>query len=427
VPECSLNSLPWRRAAVHGGVNRGADRCFRVVSREHDAQAVTRASSNCRYARLHRLRVPVTSIRLVLAARRSTSKGKKPSSRYSGVQREPGGKFVARVHRGGKDYYLGQWPTERAAAIARDRAILYLDWTDRSLSFPRTSTKNGPASPQALVTEARRLSKQTDGYRSRFLGVRWNGLRGKWQALAPSRQRKDRSIGLFADELTAARARDRVVLYERGSKAVLNFPIARVSPASLDQMRRLARRLAKVLRNDGSRYRGVYAVFTKWCAEINVPSAQRSEGGLRKRRLYLGTWSTQKEAAEAFDRAVLYYRFATDLNFPKRAALLRPASDAELRAESYATFKKGTTSRFRGVYFYERRGKWQAGIVVNDRRHHLGYFYDEEQAAQAYDKAARRLHGAHAKLNFDPLTGEEGVGRRCAGTSTAVTARSRAS
>jgi AP2 domain/HNH endonuclease len=42
----------------------------------------------------------------------------------------------------------------------------------------------------------------------------------------------------------------------------------------------------------------------------------------------------------------------------------------------------GTHSRFRGVTWHKRIGKWMAQVSVNRHLHHLGYFDDEEEAAR---------------------------------------------
>jgi hypothetical protein len=44
--------------------------------------------------------------------------------------------------------------------------------------------------------------------------------------------------------------------------------------------------------------------------------------------------------------------------------------------------------------------KWQVQIKINHKSHYIGIFKDEEEAARAYDKAARELHGEFAALNF---------------------------
>jgi hypothetical protein len=59
-----------------------------------------------------------------------------------------------------------------------------------------------------------------------------------------------------------------------------------------------------------------------------------------------------------------------------------------------------TSSRFKGVYWSEVAGKWRAVIRHQKKRHWLGMFSAEEDAAMAYDKKARELHGAYARLNF---------------------------
>jgi hypothetical protein len=58
------------------------------------------------------------------------------------------------------------------------------------------------------------------------------------------------------------------------------------------------------------------------------------------------------------------------------------------------------SSRFKGVHWHRVTGKWVAQIMAARKYHYLGLFIDEEQAARAYDAAARELHGEFAQLNF---------------------------
>ena len=58
------------------------------------------------------------------------------------------------------------------------------------------------------------------------------------------------------------------------------------------------------------------------------------------------------------------------------------------------------TSRYKGVHWYKRGSKWRASIHINGRFKHLGYFDDEQEAALAYDRAARELFGEFANPNF---------------------------
>lgn len=58
-----------------------------------------------------------------------------------------------------------------------------------------------------------------------------------------------------------------------------------------------------------------------------------------------------------------------------------------------------TTSQYKGVSrFYER---WQAAIMVNKKSIFLGHFESEEEAALAYDNAAREHFGEFALTNTE--------------------------
>lgn len=64
--------------------------------------------------------------------------------------------------------------------------------------------------------------------------------------------------------------------------------------------------------------------------------------------------------------------------------------------------KRYQGSDYRGVYC--RLGKWYASIQAGGVRHAIGPYKNEVAAARAYDRAARRLHGDKAKLNFPRRT-----------------------
>lgn len=62
-------------------------------------------------------------------------------------------------------------------------------------------------------------------------------------------------------------------------------------------------------------------------------------------------------------------------------------------------------SGFKGVSWNARRKKWLAQMNVNGTYFYLGDHATPEEAARAYDNAARKHQGEYARLNF-PLPGE---------------------
>ncbi len=68
--------------------------------------------------------------------------------------------------------------------------------------------------------------------------------------------------------------------------------------------------------------------------------------------------------------------------------------------------RPGSTSRYKGVSASGAR--WGASLALDGKRHWLGSFDSEEEAARAYDKAAVDHFGEFACTNAD-LFGEEQV------------------
>ena len=60
------------------------------------------------------------------------------------------------------------------------------------------------------------------------------------------------------------------------------------------------------------------------------------------------------------------------------------------------------TSGYKGVFFFRwghRIKRWKAAIQTNNKQKHLGYFLTKEQAALAYNQAAKKYFREFAYLN----------------------------
>ena len=111
---------------------------------------------------------PASPHELQRAAQLQRKRAAGEASRYLGVTFVPdGGNWRAIVHAHGKKYDVGGYPTERDAAIARDRLALHAQGQNAALNFPELEPS--PASPQELRIELGRAPERLQ--RSRYLGV----------------------------------------------------------------------------------------------------------------------------------------------------------------------------------------------------------------------------------------------------------------
>ena len=76
---------------------------------------------------------------------------------------------------------------------------------------------------------------------------------------------------------------------------------------------------------------------------------------------------------------------------------MRPATISQNRKNQ--SLRSNNTSGLKGVSWTERLKKWRAQIQVNGKHYELGYYKTKVKAAQAYDKAAIKLHGKFARIN----------------------------
>jgi hypothetical protein len=221
----------------------------------------------------------------VKGAARKTGK----TSRHRGVTLFASqGKFQAFVKVEGKRFHCGMWSKEADAGLARDRAALFFG-LDTPLNFPRRARRVGPASPDALIVEAKGQQRTRES--SQYLGVHWNRQRQRWAAIICF-GKKPVQIAQFDAAEDAAVAYDRVAIRVFGNEVERNFPRRRLKPANITEMRKWARRLWK--KKTSSRFRGV-----TWSEKDRVWIAQIHPDGSRR---HLGAFAVEEDAARAYDR-----------------------------------------------------------------------------------------------------------------------------
>lgn len=138
-------------------------------------------------------------------------------------------------------------------------------------------------------------------------------------------------------------------------------------------------------KNKKGKYKGV-----SWSPSMQMWQAKIRVNGKDK---FLGTFLTQKEAATIYnEEAKLVSGEYAYLNIIDESELpLIRKANAGFGASNYMGVKRSESNR------------WKATINVNYKRIHLGTFDNEEDAARAYDLAARKYRGERAKLNFQEI------------------------
>ncbi len=124
--------------------------------------------------------------------------------------------------------------------------------------------------------------------------------------------------------------------------------------------------------------------YTFYAIRKDYTNGKHNAVQISMHRLILGL-TNRKQEAEHIDR--------NGLN--NQRSNLRVAT----RSQNCSNRKlfKNSKSKLKGVSFHNE--KWRATICLNKKCYHIGYFKTKEDAALAYNKKAKELHGEFSCLN----------------------------
>jgi hypothetical protein len=213
-------------------------------------------------------------------------------------------------------------------------------------------------------------------------GTNWMPIPAVWQfpGLAPGVMDPRVGGGFEHSAAAAAMMYPAMLLH---APAMVTAAAAEAATRRESERKRLQRERAMLGAPGGakSRFTGVswHKPTQRWQVKIHFAGKQKA----------LGRFDSEVAAARAWDAFAVAHGMQRRLNFPC-------AAESEGAAPPAAVKRR---SRFTGVSWYKAGSKWEAYIRFQGKQKSLGYYFDEHEAARAYDTFAIE-NSVNRPLNF---------------------------
>lgn len=183
---------------------------------------------------------------------------------------------------------------------------------------------------------------------------------------------------------------EKKVVFQKNMNRQLDFTKENLTLGSLIEIASRGRG-----RGGTSKYKGVY-----WNRGTNSWRSRFTHNG---KNYEVGLFQTEDDAAKAYNDKVKEVK--GDKAYINIIGENNNVEEIKVEKQNQLRRHKGVTG-FIGVACVAKSKKFQASIVHNKKRIHLGTYHTKEEAAKSYDQKAYELHGDKAILNFPELIDE---------------------